>query len=114
MPQSSQTQSTRRDDLIVMLRHGGARTDETADYVVDAFANEVLRQDAEQQKAVPRTELSYWQAIADALNAAESAGMPVGIDLDGTLTDHNAWSVIWDRDAKRWALAGYDSEGGTR
>lgn len=63
---------------------------------------------------VPRTERSYWVAIADALNAAESAGMAVGIDLDGTLTDHNAWSVIWDRDAKQWILAGYDSEGGTR
>jgi hypothetical protein len=103
---------SRRDDLITILRHGGARTDETANYVVDAFAHEVLRKEAEQQKATPKTERSLWQAIADALNAAESAGMAVGIDLDGTLTDHNAWSVIWDRDAKRWALAGYDAEGG--
>ena len=61
---------------------------------------------------VPRTERSIWQDIADALNAAEQAGMAVGIDLDGTLTDHTAWSVVWDRDAKRWDLAGYDSEGG--
>lgn len=58
----------------------------------------------------PRTERSYWLAITDALNGAESAGMPVGIDLDGTLTDHNAWSVVWDRDARQWVLAGYDSE----
>lgn len=62
----------------------------------------------------PRTERSIWQSIADALNAAELAGMAVGIDLDGTLTDHNAWSVIWDRDTKQWVLAGYDSEGGAR
>lgn len=61
---------------------------------------------------VPRTERSYWQAIADALNAAHAAGMPVGIDLDGTLTDHNAWSVIWDRDAERWVLASCDAEDG--
>jgi hypothetical protein len=33
---------TRRDDLIVMLRHGGARTDETAKYIVDAYQAEVL------------------------------------------------------------------------
>ncbi|MGW3166954.1 hypothetical protein ACWC9Q_29670 [Streptomyces sp. NPDC001142] len=59
---------------------------------------------------VPRTERSYWQAIADALNAANAAGMPVGIDLDGTLTDHRAWSVVWDRDAERWALAGYEDD----
>jgi hypothetical protein len=58
----------------------------------------------------PRTERSIWQAIVDALNAAESRGMSVGIDLDGTLTDHNAWSVIWDRDTKQWVLAGYDEE----
>lgn len=59
---------------------------------------------------VPRTERSYWVDIAAALNAAHSAGMPVGIDLDGTLTDHNAWSVVWDRDVERWEVAGYDDE----
>ncbi|MEU0102203.1 hypothetical protein [Streptomyces sp. NPDC006267] len=59
---------------------------------------------------VPRTERAYWQDIADALNAAEAAGMSVGIELDGTLTDHRAWSVVWDRDAERWTLAGYDDE----
>lgn len=64
------------------------------------------------EKSAPRTERAHWQAIADALNAAHSAGMPIGIDLDGTLTDHNAWSVIWDRDAEQWILAGYDAEGG--
>ncbi|NUP35950.1 MAG: hypothetical protein HOY76_02740 [Streptomyces sp.] len=111
MPQVNQTPS-RRDDLITILRHGGARTDETANYAVDAFANEVLRKEAEQQKAIPKTERALWQAITDALNAAQAAGMVVGIDLDGTLTDHNAWSVIWDRDAKQWTLAGYEVEGG--
>ncbi|MDX3314713.1 hypothetical protein P1S61_37800 [Streptomyces sp. ME08-AFT2] len=59
---------------------------------------------------VPRTERSYWVDIAAALNAAHSAGMPVGIDLDGTLTDHNAWSVVWDRAAERWTVAGYEAE----
>lgn len=39
---SSQTPS-RRDDLIAMLRHGGARTDETANYVTDAFAYEIVQ-----------------------------------------------------------------------
>ncbi|MFH9295642.1 hypothetical protein [Streptomyces sp. NPDC017520] len=57
---------------------------------------------------VPRTERSYWQAIADALNAANAVGMPVGIDLDGTLTDHNAHSVVWNFEAERWDVAGYD------
>ncbi|WP_405461502.1 hypothetical protein OG786_29030 [Streptomyces sp. NBC_00101] len=59
---------------------------------------------------VPRTEREYWVAITNALNAAVAAGMPIGIDLDGTLTDHNAWSVVWDREAERWALAGYDDD----
>lgn len=59
---------------------------------------------------VPRTERSYWVAIAEALNAAHSAGMPVGIDLDGTLTDRNAWSVVWDRAAERWTVDGYEDD----
>jgi hypothetical protein len=62
---------------------------------------------------VPQTERSHWAAIADALNAAEAAGMSVGIDLDGTLTDHNAWSVVWDRDATRWEVAEYEDETAT-
>ncbi|WP_318201111.1 hypothetical protein [Streptomyces sp. SCL15-4] len=88
--------------------------DEGAEQKINAFANEVLREDAEQRKAMPRTERSIWQGIADALNAAQARGMAVGIDLDGTLTDHNAWSVVWDRDARRWVLAGYDAEEATR
>lgn len=64
--------------------------------------------EADRDDATPRTERSYWVAIADALNAAHTAGMPVGIDLDGTLTDHRTWSVIWDSDAERWTVAGYD------
>ncbi|WP_042170184.1 hypothetical protein [Streptomyces sp. NBRC 110035] len=59
---------------------------------------------------VPRTEREYWAAIADALNAAAGIGMPVGIDLDGTLTDHTAWSVVWDRDTEQWTVAGYEDD----
>jgi len=57
-----------------------------------------------------QTERAHWVNIADALNAAHAAGMPVGIDLDGTLTDHNAWSVVWDHDTERWTVAGYDAD----
>ncbi|MEU3162234.1 hypothetical protein ACPCAJ_21310 [Streptomyces griseoincarnatus] len=64
----------------------------------------------EPEPFVPRTEREYWVAIADALNAAAAAGMPVGIDLDGTLTDRNAWSVVWDRGAERWTVAGYEDD----
>ncbi|NEA19839.1 hypothetical protein [Streptomyces halstedii] len=60
----------------------------------------------------PDPERAYWQAIADALNAVEATGGSVGIDLDGTLTDHNTWSVVWDRDAVRWVVADYDDEEG--
>jgi hypothetical protein len=66
--------------------------------------------EAQAEPFVPRTERSHWADIADALNAAHAAGMPVGIDLDGTLTDHNMWSVVWDREAERWTVAGYDGE----
>ncbi|MDX3019919.1 hypothetical protein [Streptomyces acidiscabies] len=59
---------------------------------------------------MPQTERERWVAIADALNAAHAAGMPVAIDLDGTLTDHRMWSVVWDRAAERWTVAGYDDE----
>ncbi|MFD3902997.1 hypothetical protein HXS80_20625 [Streptomyces sp. CB04723] len=59
---------------------------------------------------VPRTERSYWQDITDALNALNTAGGSIGIDLDGTLSDHRAWSVVWDRDDERWALIGYADE----
>ncbi len=59
---------------------------------------------------VPRTERSYWEAIAAALNEAVTVGVPVGIDLDGTLTDHNAWTVVWDRNTQRWEVAGYGDE----
>ncbi|MEW1895969.1 hypothetical protein [Streptomyces albidoflavus] len=55
-----------------------------------------------------RTERSRWQAVADALNAIDV----LGIDLDGTITDHTAWSVVWDRDAERWMVSGYDAEAG--
>ena len=59
---------------------------------------------------VPQTERSRFVAIAEALNAAESAGLSLGIDLDGTITDHAGWSVVWDRDAGQWTVAGYEDE----
>lgn len=62
------------------------------------------------QPGTPRTERSRWQDLADALNRLG----PVGIDLDGTLTDHNTWSVIWDRAAKQWTVAGYENEEATK
>jgi len=80
-------------------------TNEALDDAVQA-----LRKGETAEVFVPRTERSYWVDIAEALNAAHAAGMPVGIDLDGTLTDHNAWSVVWDRAAERWSVAGYEDE----
>lgn len=59
---------------------------------------------------LPRTERSYWVDIADALNAVVAVGIPVGIDLDGTLTDHRMWSVVWGRDTERWVVAGYEGD----
>ncbi|KND29894.1 hypothetical protein [Streptomyces stelliscabiei] len=61
---------------------------------------------------VPRTERSYWQDIAAALNAAVAAGMPIGIDIDGTVTDHNAWSVVWNAPLEQWTVSGYEADGG--
>ena len=54
-----------------------------------------------------RSERSRWQALADALNEIDVAG----IDLDGTIAGHNAWSVVRDRDAG-WMVSGYDAEAG--
>lgn len=67
-----------------------------------------LTEQADAEVFVPRTEREHWVAIAAALNAAHAAGMPVGIDLDGTLTDHRMWSVVWDRAAEQWTVAGYE------
>ncbi|MGQ4358515.1 hypothetical protein [Streptomyces sp. SAS_272] len=81
------------------------------DRLTQAFApTQALREDEPAEVFVPQTERSYWVNIATALNAAHSVGMPVGIDLDGTLTDHSAWSVVWDRSVERWTVAGYDTE----
>jgi hypothetical protein len=59
---------------------------------------------------VPRTEREYWVDIADALNAANAAGMPVGIDMEGILTDHQAWAVVWNRETERWEVGGYEDD----
>ncbi|AMM12302.1 hypothetical protein Salbus254_5874 [Streptomyces albidoflavus] len=79
-----------------------ARTD------VPALLAEVERLRAELSASPVRTERSRWQAVADALNAIDV----LGIDLDGTITDHTAWSVVWDRNAERWTVSGYDAEAG--
>ncbi|MFJ3563248.1 hypothetical protein [Streptomyces diastaticus] len=83
-----------------------ARTD------VPALLAEVERLRAElaarpTRAEAPRTERSRWQAVADALNDLDIAG----IDLDGTIAGHNAWSVVWDRDAG-WMVSGPAAEAG--
>ena len=90
---------------VAELELGRHSTNEALDDAVQA-----LRRDEPAEVSVPRTERSYWVDIAAALNAAVAVGMPVGVDLDGTLTDHNAWSVVWDRAAERWTVAGYEDE----
>lgn len=85
-----------------------ARIEELTSQRDDLLVEDALAEQQRDETFVPRTERSYWAAIADALNAAVAVGMPVGIDLDGTLTDRNAWSVVWDREAERWTVAGYD------
>lgn len=110
-----------RDDISALLAEIDRLRGELADarqrgqYVSDAYSvtnTALIKANAAQQRdeTAPRTERSYWVAIADALNAAHTDGLGLGIDLDGTLTDHNAWSVIWDRDTQQWTVAGYDDE----
>lgn len=60
------------------------------------------------RKLVAAEPVDPWQAIADALNAAP--GGILGIDLDGTITDHDEHSVVWDREAQRWVVAAYDED----
>ncbi|MFD9170908.1 hypothetical protein ACFWDT_06180 [Streptomyces diastaticus] len=83
---------------------------------MDAIAHEYgvfgvgsrLRQLADAAEAEdPCTERSRWQAVADALNEIDIAG----IDLDGTIAGHNAWSVVRDRDAG-WMVSGPAAEAG--
>jgi hypothetical protein len=84
---------------------------EMPDALTRTFApTQALREDEPAEVFVPRTERQRWVDIAEALNAAHTAGMPVGVDLDGTLTDHRMWSVVWDRAAERWAVAGYEAD----
>jgi hypothetical protein len=91
-------------DRVAELEAERHSTNEALDDAVQA-----LRADRPAATSVPRTERSRWVTIADALNAAHAAGMPVGIDLDGTLTDHRAWSVVWDRTTEQWTVAGYEA-----
>lgn len=97
------------DPLAAKPWEPGPSAQASADKLTALFApTQALREDEAAEVFVPRTERSYWEDIATALNAAVTVGMPIGIDLDGTLTDHNAWSVVWDRGAERWAVAGYE------
>lgn len=79
MSTSSQNKPTRRDDLIAMLRHGGARTDETANYVVDAFRAETLREAIEAARGEyltdatgDETDDAYNRGVADAVAAIDA------------------------------------------
>ncbi|GHJ21686.1 hypothetical protein [Streptomyces albus] len=107
-----------RAEIRQSYRGLAAQAREAGDYEgafeVDCRLREREEQWKREDAGATRTERSYWVAIAEALNAAVAAGLPIGIDLDGTITDRNAWSVVWDRDRKRWAVAGYDDEGGAR
>lgn len=86
-----------------------AERHETNEFLDDAVQALRARNAADGAEVfVPRTERSRWVDIAAALNAAHDAGMPVGIDLDGTLTDRHMWSVVWDRESERWTVAGYE------
>ena len=82
----------------------------TTNEALDDAVRELRARGADAGAFVPRTERSYWVDIAAALNAAHAVGMPVGIDLDGTLTDRNSWSVVWDRAAEEWTVAGYEDD----
>ncbi len=92
------------------MRAAGER--QAAEWVRDERDEELERLRAEladrpTRAEAPRTERSRWQAVADALNDLDIAG----IDLDGTIAGHNAWSVVWDRDAG-WMVSGPATEAG--
>ncbi|MCX5601562.1 hypothetical protein OOK29_25770 [Streptomyces phaeochromogenes] len=97
------------DELHRSQLDGGIMTADTAAELVRTHAADRAAA-APDEVLVPRAERSYWVNIAAALNAAYAAGMPVGIDIDGTLTDHRAWSVVWDRSVERWTVAGYEDQ----
>lgn len=84
-------------------------------YTADEVARHLdIMADAAERGESPRTELASWVAITDALNAAHDNGLSLGIDLDGTITDHREWAVIWDRESERWTVAEYDDGESTR
>ncbi|MBW1603448.1 hypothetical protein JJV70_15310 [Streptomyces sp. JJ66] len=88
-----------------------ARGDGDAEGEADVLATLQAREahwrwEDEQAGTVPGTERSRWEAIAAALNAVPA----IGIDLDGTITDHAEWSVVWDRRTERWVVAAADED----
>ncbi|WP_314411425.1 hypothetical protein [Streptomyces sp. DSM 40484] len=98
------------DDRGNSLLDGGILTAAETAALVRRHAGHLATRDEEhtaEEFLAPRTDRSYWVTIEAALNTALAAGIPIGIDLDGTLTDHNAWSLVWDRITERWTIAGY-------
>ncbi|WP_431784385.1 hypothetical protein, partial [Streptomyces chumphonensis] len=98
------------------LRAEVARLRDRVDELVqqrDDLLVEDARAETQRDAAEPGdTERSRWEAIAAALNAVPV----IGIDLDGTITDHATWSVVWDRRTERWVVAHADEgeTGGAR
>ncbi|MFF3643421.1 hypothetical protein [Streptomyces sp. NPDC002564] len=108
----SRTPATEERHVVADSSADPEHTDDCPGCVTAAAEQPAAQTEGEQPTpdSVPRTERALWVDIANALNAAVDAGMPVGIDLDGTLTDRNAWSVVWDAPSGRWAVAGYDGD----
>jgi hypothetical protein len=69
---------SRRDDLMVMLLHGGAATNAIARHVVDAFAAEVRAEMAAERDALQ----ARLNRVMDICDEAERAGITSG----GTFT----------------------------
>lgn len=60
---------------------------------------------------MPRTEPSFWDAIADALNAAAAADIHIGIDMNGSaLTDFSSRSITYDQPNTRWVVVCTDCD----
>lgn len=103
------TELEKRPTPSEVLRGAAPKLDAICEqYGVFGAGSRLLKMSSDPEAFAPRTERSRWVDIAATLNAAHAAGMPVGIDLDGTLTDHRGWSVVWDRNTERWTVAGYE------
>lgn len=56
------------------------------------------------------TEPDPWQRALDGLNTLVDADIAFGIDLDGTITDHDERSIVWDGGIGRWVLHPYEDD----